>query len=140
MPRKRFFTPLNINNDHSTITKSISKFLGLLGSHSINSATIVVSSIEYINNTVVPQVLAEQRLDALLRERETIVDKCTLRLCGQVQLNRGHSTAGAYLIFFLDGEFIQRVENLQAWSILVVATPENDANAWRNAYMDIEEF
>ena len=71
-------------------------------------------------------------MQALAEERSLVTRDCTLTLCGESTLGKGHANNQAYLVLFSPPTFIEQVENLQAWNTLIVVASEDNAKNWRD--------
>ena len=134
MPRDRFYAAANIPEDnHGSVKRAIECLISAVNSDADCRATIVVPNLGAINNTVVPEVLQELGLGALLSTREYTTDNCTLTLCSESNLGHGHGSNKAYLIIFAQAGFIDKVDRIPTWNTLIVVASEENARAWRGA-------
>ncbi len=135
MPRDRFYAAANIQKDnHGSVKRAIECLISAVNSDADCRATIVVPNLGAINNTVVPELLNELGLGALLSNREYKTDNCTLTLCSESTLERGHGNNNAYLIIFSKADFIDKVDRIATWNTLIVVASEENARAWRDAH------
>ena len=92
----------------------------------------MVPSLEYIDATVVPEVCKELGLDDFVKTRSVVLGNCTLYLCTENMLDRGHRNNQIYLVLFPMPAFISKVDQLHTWSTLIVVASEDDASDWRS--------
>jgi hypothetical protein len=135
MPRNRFYAVANSSKDnHDSVNRAVKKLMSVLAGDTDCRATIIVPSLDAIDNTVVPQVLNELDMGVLISARKYTGDNFTLTLCGERTLARGHGNNHAYLVVSPTVMCINAVEAIQAWSTLIVVASEEITIAWRGGH------
>jgi hypothetical protein len=133
MPQNRYYAVANNPEDnHGSVTRAIEHLVLLLDGAADCNATIIVPSLDGINNTVVPQVLNELNMQDLQYEREFEVNNSTLTLCSQIRLGRGYRYSQIYLSLFPTADFINTLEGIQTCTTLIVVASEEITRDWRN--------